>query len=60
MTPCSMRPPLWPVPKTSSPTRHPAKWNAEQVLAHVAIIKAATVSVVPASASGTNAAYDKR
>ncbi|HVA08478.1 MAG TPA: hypothetical protein VNG12_17220 [Acidimicrobiales bacterium] len=38
----------------------PGEWNAEQILAHVAMINAATIATVSAIASGTNATYDNR
>ena len=36
------------------------EWNAEQILAHVAIINAATIAAVSAIASGTNTTFDNR
>jgi hypothetical protein len=38
----------------------PGEWSAEQILAHVAIINAATIAAVSAIASGANATYDNR
>ena len=35
-------------------------WNPEQILAHVAIINAATIATVSAISSGTNTTYDNR
>jgi hypothetical protein len=54
-----MQPALWPIPKT--PSRHrPGEWSADQILAHVAIINAATIAAVSAIAMGTNVTYDNR
>jgi hypothetical protein len=36
------------------------EWNADQILAHVAIINAATIAAVSAISSGANATYDNR
>jgi hypothetical protein len=36
------------------------EWNADQILAHVAIINATTISTVAAITSGTHATYDNR
>ena len=36
------------------------EWNADQILAHVAIISAATIAAVSAIASGANTTYDNR
>jgi hypothetical protein len=36
------------------------EWNADQVLAHVAIVTAATIATASCVASGTNATYDNR
>jgi hypothetical protein len=36
------------------------EWNADQILAHVAIITAATIAAASAVASGTSAIYDNR
>jgi hypothetical protein len=36
------------------------EWNAEQILAHVAIINATTITAVSAISSGTNTTYDNR
>jgi hypothetical protein len=38
----------------------PGEWSADQILAHVAIINAATIAAVSAIAMGTNATYDNR
>lgn len=35
-------------------------WNADQILAHVSIVNAATITAAYAIASGTNATYDNR
>jgi len=44
----------------TSPAPPAGEWNAEQILAHVAIVTAATTAVVAAVASGTNTTYDNR
>ena len=36
------------------------EWNADQILAHVAIVNAATIAAVSAIASGANTTYDNR
>ena len=36
------------------------EWNADQILAHVAIVTATTIATVSAVASGTSATYDNR
>lgn len=36
------------------------EWNADQILAHVSIVNAATIAAVSAIASGTNTTYDNR
>jgi hypothetical protein len=36
------------------------EWNADQILAHVAIISAATIAAVSAITSGANTTYDNR
>lgn len=36
------------------------EWNADQVLAHVSIVNAATIAAAYAIASGTNTTYDNR
>jgi hypothetical protein len=46
--------------KGAIPIPPPGEWNAEQILAHVAIINAATIAAVSTIASGTNATYDNR
>ncbi|MEV4000709.1 hypothetical protein [Actinomadura sp. NPDC049753] len=38
----------------------PGEWNVEQILAHVSIISAVTISAVSAVASATIATYDNR
>jgi hypothetical protein len=38
----------------------PGEWNAEQILAHVTVINAATIAAVASIASGTNTTYDNR
>jgi hypothetical protein len=36
------------------------EWNADQILAHIAIINATTITAVSAISSGANATYDNR
>jgi hypothetical protein len=36
------------------------EWNAEQILAHVAIVSAATIAAASSVASGANTTYDNR
>lgn len=36
------------------------EWNADQILAHVSIVNAATITAAYAIASGTNTTYDNR
>jgi hypothetical protein len=36
------------------------EWNAEQILAHVSVVTAATITTVATVASGANPTYDKR
>lgn len=43
-----------------SPVPPAGEWNAEQVLAHVAIVTAATIAAACSVASGANATYDNR
>jgi hypothetical protein len=43
-----------------SPVPPTGEWNAEQILAHVAIVGAATAATAAAVASGANATYDNR
>jgi hypothetical protein len=43
-----------------SPLPPAGEWNADQILAHVAIINAATIAAVSAVASGANTTYDNR
>ncbi|NBE83000.1 hypothetical protein [Micromonospora rubida] len=38
----------------------PGEWNTEQILAHVSLVSAATISTVVAVASGTISTYDNR
>jgi hypothetical protein len=42
------------------PIRPASEWNAEQILAHVAIVTATTIATAASVASGTSAAYDNR
>jgi len=44
----------------TSPVPPAGEWNADQVLAHVAIITAATIAAASSVASGANATYDNR
>jgi hypothetical protein len=43
-----------------APTPPAGEWNAEQILAHVAVINAATISTLSAITSGTPSTYDNR
>ena len=43
-----------------SPGPPAGEWNADQILAHVAIVTAATIATASCVASGTNATYDNR
>lgn len=38
----------------------PGEWNTEQILAHVSLVSAATISTVAAIASGSISTYDNR
>ena len=42
------------------PTPPSGEWNADQVLAHVAVITAATIAAASCVASGSNSTYDNR
>jgi hypothetical protein len=42
------------------PTPPVGEWTADQILAHVAMINAATISTLSAITSGTHATYDNR
>lgn len=44
----------------TSPVPPAGEWNADQILAHVAIVTGATIAAVSAVASGTNTTYDNR
>lgn len=43
-----------------SPVPPAGEWNADQVLAHVAIVTATTIAAASSVASGANAIYDNR
>jgi hypothetical protein len=43
-----------------SPVPPPGEWNADQILAHVAIVNAVTITAVSRVASGANTTYDNR
>ncbi|MFB7614590.1 hypothetical protein [Kitasatospora sp. NPDC056181] len=43
-----------------SPTPPAGEWNADQILAHVSLVSAATISAVSSVASGAIATYDNR
>ena len=43
-----------------SPIPPAGEWNADQILAHVAIVTAATIAAATCVASGTNTTYDNR
>jgi hypothetical protein len=47
-------------PGDPSPVPPAGEWNADQILAHVAIITAATIAAVSSVASGTSTTYDNR
>jgi hypothetical protein len=44
----------------TSPAPPTGEWNADQILAHVAIVTAATIAAASCVASGTNTTYDNR
>jgi hypothetical protein len=44
----------------TSPIPPGGEWNADQILAHVAIVSATTIAAVSAIASGANTTYDNR
>ncbi|SDI76186.1 hypothetical protein SAMN05192558_112173 [Actinokineospora alba] len=44
----------------SAPIAPIGEWNADQILAHVAIVNAATIATLSAVASGTPTTYDNR
>ena len=44
----------------TSPVRPAGEWNAEQILAHVSLVSAATITAVSCVAAGANATYDNR
>lgn len=44
----------------TSPVPPTGEWNADQILAHVAIVNAATIAAVSSIASGANTTYDNR
>jgi hypothetical protein len=44
----------------SSPVPPAGEWNADQILAHVAIVNAVTITAVSSVASGANTTYDNR
>jgi hypothetical protein len=50
------------VADTGDPSALPpaGEWNADQILAHVAIINAATIAAISAITSGANTTYDNR
>jgi hypothetical protein len=43
-----------------SPVPPAGEWNADQILAHVAIVTAVTIAAASSVASGTNTIYDNR
>jgi hypothetical protein len=43
-----------------SPVPPPGEWSADQILAHVSLVNAATIAAVSAIASGTHTTYDNR
>jgi len=44
----------------TSPSPPAGEWNADQILAHVSIINAATIAAASCVASGANTTYDNR
>lgn len=44
----------------TSPVPPPGEWNADQILAHVALVNAATIAAVSSAASGAITTYDNR
>jgi hypothetical protein len=44
----------------TSPAPPVGEWNADQILAHVSLLSAATIAAVSAVASGANTTYDNR
>jgi hypothetical protein len=44
----------------TSPVPPTGEWNAEQILAHVAIVNAVTIAAVSCIAAGANTTYDNR
>ncbi|MFJ3339288.1 hypothetical protein [Streptomyces sp. NPDC086766] len=42
------------------PIRPAGEWNADQILAHVALVTAATITAVSSAATGATATYDNR
>ncbi|QIZ00539.1 hypothetical protein HEP87_50580 [Streptomyces sp. S1D4-11] len=44
----------------TSPVPPTGEWNAEQILAHVALVNAATIAAVSCVAAGSNTTYDNR
>ena len=44
----------------TSPVPPAGEWNADQILAHVSLISAATIAAVSAVASGADTTYDNR
>ncbi|MFI1763483.1 hypothetical protein ACH41H_15755 [Streptomyces sp. NPDC020800] len=44
----------------TSPAPPAGEWNADQILAHVALVNAATISAVSAVAAGARTTYDNR
>jgi hypothetical protein len=44
----------------TSPVPPTGEWNADQILAHVAIINATTITTVSSAATGATATYDNR
>lgn len=44
----------------TSPTPPAGEWNADQILAHVALLTATTITAVSSAAAGTTTTYDNR
>jgi hypothetical protein len=47
-------------PGDTSPVPLAGEWNADQILAHVAIVNAVTIAAVSSVAAGANTTYDNR
>ena len=54
---CCTLPPPSPTPGMN---HRPARWNAEEILAHVCLVNAATIAAASCVAAGANTTYDNR